>query len=107
MDKRITINVVAGDTITIAGSTPWNLAGYTITSTIKDNYGAGNTIASFTSSPNGANGFILSMSAGTSSSALTPYIGADDLAFDIKFVSGGGAVTHAEKAFLKVNKAVT
>ena len=107
MDKRIIIELTAGDTITIAGNTPWNLTSYTITSTIKDNYGDGATVASFGTATQGTTGFVLTMNAADSGTYLTPYIGVEGLVFDIKFAAGGGAVTHTEKAFLRVNKAVT
>lgn len=105
-ERRIIVAVTAGDTIAIAFETPWNLAGYTVTSTIKDGNGDGSAIASFGVSTSGTNG-TLSMSAVDSATYLAPHIGAEDLVFDIKFTAGSGAVTHTEKAFLRVNKAVT
>lgn len=106
MDRRIIVAVTAGDTIAISFETPWNLSGYTVTSSIKDGNGDGSVVASFGVSTSGTNG-TLSMSAADSATYLGPYIGAEDLVFDIKFAAGGGAVTHTEKAFLRVNKAVT
>ena len=104
MEGRKTIEVVAGDTIQIGFTTPWPLSGYTVTSTIKDNYGDGATIASFTVSTSGTTGN-LSLSA-AASAALLPYVGQPDLCFDLKF-DASGTITHSEKAFLAVRGAVT
>lgn len=86
-----------GATVKVPLRTPWDLTGYTISSAIKEDFGLGRTIASFTSAiqtnpQTGLAGLIvLTLSANVSAASFVP--GQGDYAFNVKLIAPNNDVS--------------